>query len=122
MIEEIKEICERIHLGLGHYHLESVYQNAMRNAFYKAEFKFKTEFNVDVIFDGAVVGSKRLDFHVSGRGSGKPVVVELKAIKKIGDKERNQCRAYMEIIGDCHCVLVNFGSEELEFETVKKFG
>ncbi len=98
-------------LGCGF--LEKVYENALAHELRKAGFEVKQQYIIKVYYDGIVVGEYAADLLVEGR-----VLVELKAIKNLTDKDTAQCLNYIKATKLPICLLINFGNPRIEIKRI----
>ena len=117
---EISKITERIigcafivsnELGCGF--LEKVYENALVHELRKAGLKVKPQYPIAVYYDGIVVGEFIADLLVE-----EAVLVELKALKAMGEKEDAQCLNYLKATNLTLCLLINFGKPRAEVKRI----
>lgn len=99
----------RKELGLGHK--EKIYRNAMAEEFRSQGIKFEMEKSIDVIYNGKKVGTYRPDFIV-----GDKVIIELKALDFIGNREKKQAWTYLKGSEYKLLIIINFSKEDVEFE------
>jgi GxxExxY protein len=104
----------RIHSALGPGFLESVYQNALIWELRKGGFKTEAERPITVRYDGQIVGAFTADLLVNDK-----LMVELKVALAIAKVYEVQLVNYLVATGLDEGVLLNFGTERLEFK--KKF-
>jgi GxxExxY protein len=103
-----------VHNGLGHGFLEPVYQAALEIEFKLRAIPYQRECELPVYYRGEQLScSYRADFMCYGA-----IVVELKALTKIGDLERAQVMNYLKATGLGRGLLLNFGAERLEYKRV----
>jgi|ERR671933_2082231 GxxExxY protein len=121
---ELNQITEKI-IGcaftvgnkLGSGFLEKVYENALAHELRKAGLRVEPQFRINVYYDGILVGEYWADLLVEGC-----VLVELKALKTIGEKEIAQCLNYIKATKLTLCLLFNFGNPKVEVRrVVQKF-
>jgi GxxExxY protein len=117
---EVNQITEKIigcaftvgnKLGCGF--LEKVYENALVHELRKAGLRVEPQFRINVYYDGIVVGEYWADLLVE-----ECVIVELKAIRTIGEKEIAQCLNYIKATKLTLCLLINFGNPKVEVKRV----
>ncbi|MDZ7806018.1 MAG: GxxExxY protein [Gracilimonas sp.] len=101
----------RVHSGLGPGYPEVIYQRAMAHEMGKASLSFSREINIPVMYDGVQVGIRRADFIVKNT-----VVLELKAISEMDKGNFNQVLNYLEAYKKEIGLLINFGTESLQFK------
>jgi len=117
---ELNEITERI-IGcaftvsntLGSGFVEKVYENALAHELRENGLAVEQQHPITVLYDGAVVGSFVADLLVDGC-----VLVELKALKALGDIEMAQCLNYLKATGLRICLLLNFGKPRVEIKRI----
>ena len=118
--EELDKITERI-IGcaytvsscLGSGFLEKVYENALAYELRKTELEVLQQFNIQVQYDGIIVGDFSADLLVE-----KSILLELKAVKALDNIHQAQCMNYLKATGLSVCLLINFGSPKLEVKRI----
>jgi GxxExxY protein len=118
--EELNNITEKI-IGcaymvascLGSGFLEKVYENALAHEMRKVELEVLQQFNIQVQYDGVIVGDFVADLLV-----GKCILIELKAIKALDNIHYAQCMNYLKATGLTVCLLINFGSPKIEVKRI----
>jgi len=104
----------KVHSALGPGFLESVYQNALIWELRKGGFKAETERPITVRYDRQIVGAFTADLLVNDK-----LMVELKVALAIAKVYEVQLVNYLVATGLDEGLLLNFGTERLEFK--KKF-
>ena len=104
----------KVHSTLGSGFLESVYHKALAHELEKAGMRFETEKSLNVFYDGVLVGEFAADFLVENE-----LIVELKVVQNLVPAHEVQTVNYLVATGKDTGLLINFGSERLEFK--KKF-
>jgi GxxExxY protein len=99
------EVHKRLGAGLD----ESLYRAAMCIELRKRGIDFICEMPVDVLYDGQIIGQRRIDLFVGGR-----LVVELKAIERLAPVHKAQVRTYLKITKTKLGILINFNVELLK--------
>ena len=94
--------------------LETVYHKALAHELTKAGMRFESEKPLSVFYDGVLVGEFVADFLVENE-----LIVELKAVQNLVPAHEVQTVNYLVATGKDVGLLINFGSERLEFK--KKF-
>ncbi len=98
-----------VHRELGHGFLEAVYQAALAREFMLQGIPFEREKRLPVSYCGEVIAEYQADFVCYGE-----VIVELKAIQKIGGVEESQVINYLKATGLQRGLLLNFGAPGLQ--------
>jgi GxxExxY protein len=96
---------------LGSGFLEKVYQNALVYELQKQGVCVARNFSIPVYYDGIVVGEFVADLVVEGQ-----ILVELKAVREHHDRFTAQCLNYLKATGLPICLLLNFGTPQLDIK------
>ena len=99
----------RRHLGPGY--LESVYKNAMLVELKKHNLTFEVEKSINVYYDSVLVGEFKADIVVEDF-----LILELKAVQSLHMAHEIQLVNYLTATGIDNGLLINFGSDELQFK------
>ena len=97
-----------VHKALGPGYPESVYANSMAIEMTARDIAFRREYEFDVVYQGNIVGSGKMDFFVGNR-----LVVELKAVDGISDVHTGQVVTYITQVKEPLGLLLNFGAAVL---------
>lgn len=97
-----------VHRHLGAGHLESAYEEAMAIEMTLRGISFRRQVGIQLQYKGHSIGEGRLDFLVE-----EAVVVDLKAIKAIGDIQVVQMLSYLTITGYPLGLIINFNVSSL---------
>jgi GxxExxY protein len=97
-----------VHRGLGPGFLESVYHRAMEVELLRRGMAHVSEAEVDVWYDGVLVGRHRLDMIAEG-----DVVLEFKAVRSLEHVHFLQVRSYLRATDSPVGLLFNFGEARL---------
>lgn len=104
-----------VHRHLGAGFLESVYAEALARELEARDIPFEREVSLEIMYRGKPL-SKRFQADLVVRGV---LIVELKAVAKLGLLERAQVVNYLKATGLHVGLLINFGSHpKLEWERV----
>ncbi len=104
-----------VHRTLGNGFQEKIYQRALAIEMTYQGLSFSQEHEMNIIYKGTHIGTRRVDFFVEGR-----IMVEIKAVIKLEDIHLAQAINYIEIYRLPIGLLINFGSRSLEFKRVMK--
>ena len=110
VIPVILECAKNIRRKLGPGYLESVYKNAMLIELHKQQLSFETEVPIKVYYEGIQVGDFKADIIVEGK-----LILELKAVLTLGIAHEVQLVNYLASTGIEDGLLINFGSEKLQY-------
>ena len=111
LITEIIECAKRIRRQLGPGFLEKVYKNAMVVELRKLKLNFEAEKQIQVLYDGVVVGDYRTDLIVEGK-----LILELKATQDLSIANEVQLVNYLTSTQIDDGLLINFGADKLQFK------
>ncbi len=96
---------------LGPGYLESVYKNAMLVELCKNRLSYEAEKSIKVYYDGHLVGEYKADIVVENH-----LILKLKAVNSLHVAHELQLVNYLTATGIDNGLLINFGSEELQFK------
>ena len=100
-----------VHRNLGHGFLEVVYQEALAIEFDERTVPYVREKELSIEYKGKVLDSSyRVDFVCFGS-----VLVELKALNRISGNEESQVLNYLKASGMRRGLLLNFGTQSLQY-------
>ena len=102
----LKQIANQIYDLLGSGFDECVYQNAFTASLRRNKIEYEEQKVVEIKYLGICVGEAYID--ILAHFFDERVLLELKAIGKIGEPEINQLRTYMRLLGMHIGVLINF--------------
>ncbi len=103
----------KVHTTLGNGFQEVIYQRAMAIEMRKRGLNFAREMEMVIFYEGEDIGTRRVDFFVEEK-----IMVELKAIIELNDNNLNQCRNYLEAYNLAVGLLINFGSNSLQYKRI----
>jgi len=104
-----------VHKILGNGFQEVIYQRALAIEMHKQQLAFCREHEMEIFYKGENIGTRRVDFFVEGK-----IMVELKAVIQLEDVHLAQAINYLEAYGMKIGLLINFGSQSLQFKRVMK--
>lgn len=105
--------CMEVHATIGQGFKEVIYQRALAIELESLGLGYEREREVSVYYRSKVIGKCRVDFLVEGC-----VMVELKALKALEDGHIAQAKNYLETFKMKIGLLINFGSQSLEFKRI----
>ena len=101
-----------VHKVLGRGFLEKVYQEALAREFVARGIPFDQECEIPILYKGVELTCRyRADFICY-----ESVVVELKALTELSGTEKAQVLNYLKATGHQRGMLLNFGTERLQYE------
>ncbi len=111
LVKTIIECSKNIRRHLGPGYLESVYKNAMLVELKKNGLFYEIEKPINVYYEDILVGEFKADIVVE-----KVLILELKAVQSLHMAHEIQLVNYLTATGIDDGLLINFGSEELQFK------
>jgi GxxExxY protein len=111
LTEKIIGAAMRVHRELGAGFLELVYRNALTVECRDTGLSVETEKHLVVSYRGTPVGHYVADLIVNGA-----VIVELKAASALSRADHQQLVNYLKATGLDTGLLLNFGTDRLEFK------
>lgn len=112
--EKIIGSAMRVHAALGNGFQEVIYQRSLAIEFSEIKVPFEREFNMKVYYKNIEVGERRVDFLVDGK-----IMVELKALINLESVHLAQAKNYLEAYNVEVGLLINFGSQSLQFKRLE---
>lgn len=115
-LKEVKKSAHAVLDVLGGGYLEGVYEEALAHELRLREIPYERQRNFEMLYKGYKVGEGRADLIINplwcGKG-GKEIVLELKAVKKIGESHKRQAQVYMVSLNIDKGAVLSFGDEIL---------
>ena len=111
LIKMVMDCAGKIRRSLGPGYLESVYKNAMLIELNKNGLSYEIEKPISVFYENVLVGDFKADIVVEGI-----LILELKAVQSLHMAHEIQLVNYLTATGVDDGLLINFGSEELQFK------
>ena len=108
---EIIGSAMEVHNVLGNGFQEVVYQRALSVEMKLRNIEYQREFEMPLFYKGVDVGQRRVDFLVANE-----ISVEIKAVIKLEDVHLAQAINYLEAYNLYTGLLINFGSNSLQFK------
>jgi GxxExxY protein len=103
----------KVHGTLGKGFQEVIYQRALAIELKKNQLSFVREMEMGIWYEDQHIGTRRIDFFVEDR-----ILVELKAVSTLYDAHLAQAMNYCQAYNLPHGLLINFGTQSLEFKKV----
>ena len=111
LIRTVMECSKNIRRVLGPGYLESVYKNSMLVELNKRGLVYEIEKPISVYYENVLVGDFKADIVVEGI-----LILELKAVQSLHMAHEIQLVNYLTATGIDNGLLINFGSDELQFK------
>ena len=111
LVRTVIECAKNIRRHLGPGYLESVYKNAMLVELKEQSLSYEIENPINVYYDNVLVGEFKADIVVEN-----VLILELKAVQSLHMAHEIQLVNYLTATGIDDGLLINFGSEELQFK------
>jgi GxxExxY protein len=111
LIRQVMDCAGNIRRKLGPGYLEAVYKNAMLVELRKNGLTYEVEKPINVYYDHVLVGEYKADIVVENS-----LILELKAVNSLHVAHELQLVNYLTATGVDNGLLINFGSEELQFK------
>lgn len=109
--EKIIKCAFKVHGTLGNGFQEVIYQRAIEIEMRNQGLNFSREFEMPVYYEGIQIGTRRVDFLVE-----EIISVELKAVTHLESVHLAQAMNYLEAYNLEVGLLINFGTNSLEFK------
>ena len=106
-----------VHKFLGNGFREVIYQRVLAIEMSSQGLTFSREHEMEIFYKGKNIGKRRVDFFVEGK-----IMVELKAVIQLENVHLAQAINYLEAYNMKIGLLINFGSQSLQFKRVMKPG
>lgn len=100
-----------VHKTLGNGFQEIIYQRALAIEMNLQKLSFQRELEMPLYYKASEIGTRRVDFFVE-----RKILVELKAIIQLDDVHLAQALNYLEAFNMETGLLINFGSQSLQFK------
>jgi GxxExxY protein len=116
LTKKILQACFEVSNELGSGFLESVYEKSLFMALESFGLRVKTQVPLKVWFRDKIVGDFYVDILVNDQ-----VLVELKAVRKLGPEHIAQVLNYLKASKMEVGLLVNFGCPKLEYRRFNNY-
>jgi GxxExxY protein len=100
-----------VHSTLGPGHPEEIYQKALECELYINKIPFESQKEVTILYKGARVGLRYLDFLVDDK-----VILEIKSVNQLELLHEWQVLSYFAATPYEVALLINFGKPKLEYK------
>ena len=114
MQQKLKTLLDDIISKLDYGYKESVYQKALCYKLQDNGHKVEREVVRDIVYEKYILGSVRADIVIDNE-----YIIEMKSISKIGEKEINQLKRYLDLFNKDIGYLINVNHKEYEIIEVK---
>jgi GxxExxY protein len=111
LIKLVMDCAGNVRRQLGPGYLENVYKNAMLVELRKNSLSYEVERPINVYYDSVLVGEFKADIIVEN-----VLILELKAVNSLHVAHELQLVNYLTATGVNDGLLINFGSEEIQFK------
>jgi GxxExxY protein len=111
LIRLVMHCAGNIRRQLGPGYLEAVYNNATLVELRENGLSYEVEIPINVYYDHVLVGEYKADIVVENS-----LILELKAVNSLHVAHELQLVNYLTATGVDNGLLINFGSEELQFK------
>ena len=101
----------KVHRFFGPGFPEIIYKRALMVELKKLSIVFGTEVERDIVYEGQLIGKRRLDLIIDSK-----VLTELKVVPRIDFKDNNQLINYLRVFKMEVGLLLNFGLPSLFFK------
>lgn len=109
--EKVIGCAMKTHRHFGLEFPEVIYKRSLMIELDRSGLQYKTEVEKDIFYDGQFIGKRRLDLIIEDK-----VLVELKAISEVNENCYSQIINYLKIFGLEVGLLLNFGTDSLQFK------
>ncbi len=103
----------RVHSFLGNGFQEVIYQRALSIEMEDLGLSFVRELEMEIFYHRIQVGTRRVDFLVESK-----IILELKAVIRLNEVHLAQAMNYCQAYNLPYGLLINFGSNSLEYKRV----
>ncbi len=110
---QIVGLAMEVHSKLGPGFLEKVNENALMLMFKKSGINAKAQVPIKVTFETEIIGNYIADILVDDK-----IILELKSVVSIADAHKAQALNYLKATGLRLAIILNFGSDKLEYYRV----
>jgi len=108
-------ILFKVHTNLGCGFTEKIYQRAIELELKREGLSYEIEKEIDIKYNGKVIGKHRLDLVVEDK-----VIIELKAVERLPKIFREQLISQLKASPYEVGLLVNFGTPKMEYLRIVK--
>ncbi len=112
--EKVIGASMKIHRYLGNGFREVIYQRCLEIELLKSGLEFEREKEQRIFYEGACVGTRRVDFLIED-----VILIELKAVINLENVHLAQAINYLEAFNLEVGLLINFGATSLQFKRLQ---
>lgn len=115
----IRSCCENVYFQLGYGLSESAYQHALSSELMDYFSNIQCEYHINEYYTTTLskkkiqISNLRIDILVNDN-----IILELKSISKLNNKEVLQIKRYKKLLDCEQAYLINFGTNDLEFQSI----
>ena len=110
---KIMEAVFEVHNQLGPGFTENIYEAALVRELVDRRIQCEHQKSIKIRYKGKHLGTYRLDLVVDGK-----IILELKAMKSLERVHKQQLKSYLKASKLTLGILINFGSEKVEFHRI----
>ena len=108
---KIMEAVFEVHNTLGPGYSENIYEESLVKEFKDRGINYERQKMIEVYYKGEKMGEYRLDMVVEGK-----IILELKAVLELNKVFESQLISYLKATGMRLGILINFGSQRVEYK------
>ncbi len=102
-----------VHNQLGPGFTEGIYENALVCELKSRDISCEQQKSISVLYKNQPVGTYRLDLVIENK-----IILELKAVNALNNLHKAQLLAYLKATGFQLGILINFGTERVEYNRI----
>jgi len=103
----------KVHSFLGNGFQEVIYQRALFIEMEDHGLSFVRELEMEIFYNCIQIGTRRMDFFIENK-----IILELKAVIRLNEIHLAQAMNYCQAYNLPYGLLINFGSNSLEYKRV----
>jgi GxxExxY protein len=121
-LETVTDAAKEVLKELGEGYDEGVYEEALAHELRLRQIAYERQRNFEILYKGYRVGEGRIDFIINplwAGKDGKELVLELKAVKTVGEPHKRQAQVYMLSLNIDEGAVMSFASDVQVVEVTK---